>query len=182
MHCTWFTNVHKCPRVMTLLQWTQVSRQMTIPKKERSAWCAGPTSKTQHLSSALLQVLSSNKSPSQDMALPEVSDSLQWGWTLSRALQIFYRQPEETLLPVYAGNTQHMQGEPPLQRAHPSQMSPPGWQCHPGVLPANLCPDDRTLFKEQSPQAHLCSHTHRRATGVPPVWSPLIKAQDVTAP
>lgn len=80
---------------------------------------------------------------------------------------------QKRLIPVSAGNTQHMQGELPLQQAHPSQISPLGWQRHPGLppVPAQSQGQD-TCVKEQAPQAHPCSHLHRRATRVPPAWSP----------
>lgn len=64
---------------MTFLQQTQVSRQRTIPKKQRNAWHAGAGCETQHLSRAQLHVLSSSKSPSHDTALPEVSRQLPMG-------------------------------------------------------------------------------------------------------
>lgn len=149
----------------------QVNRQTDDYTKEMEKCMAHwTTSEGQHLSRAQLQVLSSRRRPGCCMALSEVSHSSQWGWTTSRALQALQPQPEETLLPAYAGNTcLHKQGESPLWRAGPSHMSPPAWQCHSGLPPLQpaLSHGQNTRVKEQSPQAQLCFHMHRRATTKP---------------
>lgn len=62
---------------------------------------------------------------------------------------------QKRLIPVSAGNTQHMQGELPLQQAHPSQISPLGWQRHPGLPPVPAQSKDRTLVSKSKLHKHI---------------------------
>lgn len=164
IYCTWFTNFHKCTRVMALLWWIQVNKQTTIPKKWRCAWLTGP------------QVRHSIESWA--LGGDQVAE---WLWqkylTAHSGAECqaehykFCSHHQKTLCYLRMLKNTHLRkkGEPLLWRAHPSQMSPLGWQYHsdlPPLQPA-LSQGQDTRVEEPSPKAYLCFHTHRRATTKP---------------